>query len=143
MRRLTLVELVIAGIAVWRAAIFIGEDAFPPIRWLREQYLSRWPSDDTSFTVSEVEQTGGGRVEVNRVWRNRHGVQVIPVEDGEFIPLYPSRWSKLITCMACLSLWLGIGAVLLAEYAPTILPWITYPLALSGVALLLDRLRNP
>lgn len=131
------VDLILSALAVYRLAVFIGEDAFPPVAWLREKILTRWPSEDTTFGISEVEKIGDA-------WFTLGGHEVIqdPGRPGQFMALGPFRWSKVITCVWCSSIWIAGGAVAAVVYAPIFWGYASLILALSAAAGLLESWRQ-
>lgn len=129
-------ELILGALLVWRASVFLGQDAFPPMAWLRERILRRFPSDDTSFTVEEVER-------VDDAWYLRGtGREVIQPEPGRWIAPIPSRWSKVLTCVACSSIWLAGGALALLQFAPDVWMWVSRIGALSALAVVIEAWRD-
>lgn len=131
-------SLIISALAVFRLAVFIGEDAFPPIAWLREKILARWPSEDTRFTVTEVDQD----IEDKAWYIAGTGREVIQVEAGQWIALTPSKWSKVITCVWCSSMWIAGGAFALDYHYPQVWVPASVILALSAVAGLIQGWRE-
>lgn len=118
-------DVLILAFAVARIARFITTDSLfnTPREWL----LTRWPADDTVFGDSEV--TDG---------KLSSGVEVFKDLDGWFAT-YPNKWSEVITCSWCASVWVAIvvWAVYLV-YPVTVT--VLAPLALAQFAgLLLDR----
>ena len=119
----------ILGLAVFRLTRLVTTDTFPPIKALRDRLLAKWPTDDTEFTDEWVRQTATG-------WETTGGAEV-EYFDGYYHPVAPSRWSELLTCSWCASVWcaaLTVGAWLLLP------AWFEHVLlvpALSAVAGLL------
>lgn len=128
-------ELIIDALAVFRLAVFISDDAFPPMASLREKILARWPSDDTLFLPDQVEQSDGR-------WINTEGNVMVPIEDGYFTAYEPFAWSKLISCVWCLSIWLAVLPVAGRSWFPSVWGIIALVLALSATAGLLNLLRT-
>lgn len=77
-------------------------------------------------------------------WRLSH---LITNEDGPYQMLaefrhITVRYTKLFSCIYCLSVWLGIIFVIGYYFYPTIVFWIALPMALSGLAIVIDRWVN-
>jgi len=51
----------------------------------------------------------------------------------------PFKWSELLTCDWCSSIWIGVGAAAAYYYNPDITFWVSLPLALSFVAAWLNE----
>jgi hypothetical protein len=51
----------------------------------------------------------------------------------------PRKWSELLTCDWCLSIWIGVGAAAGHYYYPEATFWVSLPLALSFVAAWLNE----
>lgn len=132
-------DLIVSALAVFRLAVFIADDAFPPMMWVRERLLARWPSDDTLFHVSELTHVRDG-VGQTRKWGRV--VEQLEPRSEYFVAVSPYRWAKLITCIWCLSIWVGAAAVSALYWIPSIWTPFALVLALSAVAGLLNTLRT-
>lgn len=122
---MSLLEVVILAFAVARITRLITTDSIfdGPRDWV----LSRWPADDTVFGDSEV--TNG---------KLSTGVEVFREVDGWFAT-YPKKWSEVITCNWCASVWVAIIVWLVYLVYPVTVT-VLAPLALAQAAgLLLDR----
>lgn len=110
---------VILALATARLARLVTTDTI--LETPRNAILRRWPAHDTEFGDSEV--TGG---------KLSTGVEVFRV-DHAWMAVEPHRWSELLTCVWCASVWIGI-AVWTAYSLYPVTEMLLVPFALSYVA---------
>lgn len=130
------VTLLLIAAATFRLTRFITRDAFPPMALTREWIQSKWdPFDDKSWENWKL-YTGEERALLIKGLRER-GVPK------------PSQLKRsiayLVTCVWCVSIWVGAGVTLFAvltpshwvswEYAPLV--WFTAS-AVTGLVSRLD-----
>lgn len=133
--------LLIDLLAVYRLTRLIVRDTlFQEARW---KILQRWPSSVTTFPDAIVEDKGN----VDGHSYGRVGSQVVFLsnktdEDGDpvWLPERTYKWTELIECPYCASVWVAFGVVALRVWWD----WWQYPalaLALAGgVALIFSKL---
>jgi hypothetical protein len=128
------VHLVVLALAVARLARLIVHDSLTerPRTWL----LRRWPTDDTEFGDSEVTETGKDTLGF-RIGHLSTGVMVFRTPNAWYAQT-PHKWSELLTCVWCSSVWVGIAVWTAYWFYPDAVYWLV-PLALSQIAGLLDR----
>jgi hypothetical protein len=124
------VNLVILALAVARLTRLVTQDTLT--QGIREWALTRWPNASTEFGDSEV--TGHGTDSLGyRTGTLTTGREVFRTSEAWYA-VDPWKWSGLLTCDWCLSIWFGIGAAAAYYYYPEVTFWVSLPLALSFVA---------
>lgn len=63
-------------------------------------------------------------------------------DDGLLVIKYYKGLAKLLTCVWCVSIWVGIFAVFAWAIAPALAVWLMLPFALSGAAVLVEEVVN-
>lgn len=121
------ITFVILSLATYRLTRLVTTDDFPPVLKAREWILNRWPSDDTEWRESAIEE-----VKVEIVELPRH--PDIPASRWErtWIPMEPHWLGKLITCAWCASMWIG-GLVVALHFLVPAFWYLSYVLAFSAV----------
>jgi hypothetical protein len=123
-------NLVILALAVARLTRLVTTDTLT--QGIREWVLRRWPNIYTDFGDSEVTEMATDSLGY-RTGTLKSGVKVFRTGDAWYAE-EPLKWSELLTCDWCLSIWIGIGAAAGHYYYPEITFWVSLPLALSFVA---------
>jgi hypothetical protein len=124
------VNLVILALAVARLTRLVTQDTIT--QGIREWLLTRWPNVNTEFGDSEVTEMATDSLGY-RTGTLTSGRQVFRTSEAWYAE-EPFKWSELLTCDWCLSIWIGIGAAAAYYYYPEITFWVSLPLALSFVA---------
>jgi len=70
--------------------------------------------------------------------RLRRSVGILPAEDGSPLSWSDQMPANLIVCPWCLSVWIGVIWVIAIFINPEIMIWISLPLSLSAVAILIQ-----
>ncbi len=123
-------NLVILALAVARLTRLVTQDTIT--QGIRECLLTRWPDPSTDFGDSEVTEMTTDSLGY-RTGTLSSGRELFRTSEGWWA-VDPFKWSELLTCDWCLSIWIGIGAAAAYYYAPEITFWVSLPLALSFVA---------
>ncbi len=113
-------NLIVLALAAARLARLITTDDL--LDKPREWVLRRWPSEDTLFGDSEVNE---GRLST--------GVEVFREDDGWYAWV-PSRWGDLVTCVWCVSFWIGVLVWTAYQFYPDAIVLAAVPFAFSYVA---------
>jgi hypothetical protein len=129
----TWLALTIAALAAYRLTRLIVEDDFPPVAWLREKWLGRWPASDTVFDPSVVVETGDGEGRAGRV-----DVVWVPAL-GDWVARQPHPLGELIACYWCLGFWVATVCTLLVLAVPGAGMVVLAPFAVSTVVGALAR----
>lgn len=74
--------------------------------------------------------------------RLREAVGVEHYDDGSHVQNCYKGLAKLLTCVWCVSVWVGIFAVFGWAIAPALAIWLMLPFALSGMAVLVEEVVN-
>lgn len=123
-------NLVILALAVARLIRLVTQDSIT--QRLRERLLTRWPDASTEFGDSEVTELATDALGF-RTGTLQTGREVFRTTDAWYA-VEPFKWSELLTCEWCLSIWIGVGAAAAYYFSPEITFWVSLPLALSFVA---------
>jgi hypothetical protein len=124
------VNLVILALAVARLTRLVTQDSIT--QGIREWLLTRWPDDSTEFGDSEVTELATDSLGY-RTGTLKTGREVFRTSEAWYA-VEPFKWSELLTCDWCLSIWIGLGAAVAYYYSPEVTFWVSLPLALSFVA---------
>ena len=130
-------SLLVLALAVARLTRLVTTDSIT--QPIREWVLTRWPDASTEFGDSEVRGHGTDSLGY-RTGTLTTGRQVFRAGDAWYA-VDPYKWSELLTCDWCLSIWIGLGAAAGYYYYPDVTFWISLPLALSFVAAWLNDMR--
>ncbi len=123
-------NLVILALAVARLTRLLTTDSLT--QGIREWILTRWPDASTDFGDSEVKETGTDSLGF-KTGTLKTGREVFRTPEAWYA-VDPVKWSELLTCDWCSSIWIGLGAAAAHYYYPDITFWVSLPLALSFVA---------
>jgi hypothetical protein len=130
-------NLVILALAVARLTRLVTQDSLT--QRIREWVLIRWPDASTEFGDSEVTELATDSLGY-RTGTLTTGREVFRTTEAWYA-VDPFKWSELLTCDWCLSIWIGVGAAAAHYYYPEITFWVSLPLALSFVAAWLNEAR--
>ena len=111
----TLFELAILTLAAWRLTRLAILDDFPPVQWVKQRLLARWPAPDTTYpdtgqVVPDGEFPSDGVIVQGRKWVRQVAV-TWDDEVGEWLAVDPHWVGRLITCPWCLGFWVTAGVV--------------------------------
>lgn len=114
MPHVSVLDLIVLSLAVWRVALLVVHEDGPP-----------WLLDDAA--------PDGGRLPIGIFAALRTRLALAEMD-------HPDRWhfflNGLAGCVWCLSLWLGIVAAALYLAWPDVTVALSLPFALSGLAIL-------
>ena len=130
-------NLVILALAVARLTRLVTQDSIT--QTIREWVLTRWPDASSEFGDSEVTEQATDALGY-RTGTLETGREVFRTTEAWYA-VAPFKWSELLTCDWCLSIWVGIGAAAAHYLYPEITFWVSLPLALSFVAAWLNDMR--
>ncbi|KKL09784.1 hypothetical protein LCGC14_2562400 [marine sediment metagenome] len=128
-------NLVILALAVARLTRLVTQDSIT--QTIREWVLTRWPDASSEFGDSEVTEQATDALGY-RTGTLETGREVFRTTEAWYA-VAPFKWSELLTCDWCLSIWVGIGAAAAYYLYPEITFWVSLPLALSFVAAWLNE----
>ncbi len=74
--------------------------------------------------------------------RLREAAGVEHYDDGSHVSNCYKGLAKILTCVWCVSVWVGIFAVFSWAIAPKLVVWLMLPFALSGAAVLVEEVIN-
>lgn len=76
--------------------------------------------------------------------RSLAGIEQWQVDDKpEVYKAVPDTFlAQVLDCVWCCSVWIGIGWVSLYLYSPAVAVWVSYPMAISAVAIFIHWILN-
>lgn len=95
--------LLILALAVYRVTRLIVVDSFPPVAWVREKWLNRWPMVGETVKYPSrrlIEKHQDGKIELIHLGNN-----VYEVKKGTTL-------GYLISCVWCSGFWVALAFVL-------------------------------
>lgn len=92
--------LLLIGLAVYRITRLIVIDTFPPVAWLREKWLRRWPMTGDTITAPPRRLFEHKKVKLVRL-----AGDVFEVKEGTTL-------GYLISCVWCSGFWVSLLACL-------------------------------
>lgn len=113
--------LLILGLAVYRITRLIVIDSFPPVAWLRDKWLRRWPMTGDTITAPD-----------RRLFEHKK-VQLVRLAGDVFEVKQGTTLGYLISCVWCSGFWVAASSALLYWAFPDVVLPIASVFALAAI----------